>query len=385
MPSSMWPWSGEERPANPHPLSKDAIRGGLFRDEYFWRNHQTWLAEVGYMLRPRYRMDWQPSWFETKKSILDCEDGLSTLSTIIMDAIRISDGRIVALKQVDRSRYPDEEDIARAFAMPSTLANDTRNHTAPIYDILQSPLNENVAFLVMPYLLRIDRVKFATVGEVVECWRQLFEGLQFMHQHHLAHCDIKFNNVMMDTVPLLSEIPHPTYWHSDKSYDFKRSIKTRTRTSYPPRYYYIDFGLSYELSPEEPSPRLRVALGGDKSAPEYKNRDAPLDPYKLDIYCLGNLIREHFINVRSRCFTFMKPLVEDMVQVEPANRPNMDDAFTRFESLRASLPQGVLRSRVVYDDEFGIPRLYRACRHVVRTLFWMATGTPALPSPPSSR
>ena len=64
----------------------------------------------------------------------------------------------------------------------------------------------------------------------------------------------------------------------------------------PLKYYFIDFGLSHRFSPKEPSPRLRVAMGGDKTVPEYKDPHAPLDPYKLDIYCLGNLFRGHFIN-----------------------------------------------------------------------------------------
>ena len=37
---------------------------GLLSHEMFWRDHQVWLAEQGYMLRPRYRPGWQPSWEE---------------------------------------------------------------------------------------------------------------------------------------------------------------------------------------------------------------------------------------------------------------------------------------------------------------------------------
>ena len=92
-----------------------------------------------------------------------------------MDATRISDGRIIALKQVDRCKYPDEEEIVRRFAMSSNVASDARNHTVPVYDILQSALDEKIVFLVMPYLLRNNTVKFATVGEAMECFRQLLE------------------------------------------------------------------------------------------------------------------------------------------------------------------------------------------------------------------
>jgi hypothetical protein len=34
----------------------------LTPEEEFWRDHQRWLQDCGYMLRPRYMPDWQPSW-----------------------------------------------------------------------------------------------------------------------------------------------------------------------------------------------------------------------------------------------------------------------------------------------------------------------------------
>lgn len=47
----------------------------LFPDELFWRDHQVWLEEKGYMLRPRYRPDWVPSWKDIYDSDM-CEDGV---------------------------------------------------------------------------------------------------------------------------------------------------------------------------------------------------------------------------------------------------------------------------------------------------------------------
>ena len=61
----------------PHPLDATVFPGGLFRDEHFWRDHQPWLAESGYMLRPRYRHNWEPSWLKSKKKATFCEDGQS--------------------------------------------------------------------------------------------------------------------------------------------------------------------------------------------------------------------------------------------------------------------------------------------------------------------
>lgn len=105
-------------------------------------------------------------------------------------------------------------------------------------------------------------------------------------------------NVMMDPVPLFSEQPHPIDLR--RSYDFKRKTRRYTRTGHPTTYYYIDFGLSYRFSRQDgANPLVPVAFGGDKSVPEYKDPSTPKDPYKIDVYCLGNLIREDIMGVSS--------------------------------------------------------------------------------------
>ena len=104
-------------------------------------------------------------------------------------------------------------------------------------------------------------------------------------------------NVMVYPIPLYSELPH--FVKKGKSYDFKRRISRFTRTERPVKYYYIDFGLSYKFSSEKDN-LVRVAFGGDKSVPEYKDAKTPKDPYKIDVYCLGNLIKKDMIEVSSR-------------------------------------------------------------------------------------
>ncbi len=91
-----------------------------------------------------------------------------------MDATRITDGRIVSIKMVEKSKHPYEEEIIRHLNREQIIS-DPSNHTVPLLEILQSPLDPNVIFIVMPYLLRIYTVKFATVGEAVECLHQLFK------------------------------------------------------------------------------------------------------------------------------------------------------------------------------------------------------------------
>ena len=51
--------------------------GKLHSNEHFWRDHQPWLQESGYLLRPRYHPDWVASWIRDKnKDPLRCEDAI---------------------------------------------------------------------------------------------------------------------------------------------------------------------------------------------------------------------------------------------------------------------------------------------------------------------
>jgi hypothetical protein len=49
--------------------------GQLGEMETWWVERQKALELAGYMLRPRYRPDWKPSWIGTNKNFLGCEDG----------------------------------------------------------------------------------------------------------------------------------------------------------------------------------------------------------------------------------------------------------------------------------------------------------------------
>ncbi|TFY60097.1 hypothetical protein EVJ58_g5362 [Rhodofomes roseus] len=210
----------------------DRVRGGLRPHELFWRDRQVWLEKHGYMLRPRYKPDWKPSWVGTKKLIHRCEDSEAII------------------------------------------------------------------------------------------------GLQFMLLHHVAHRDISILNVMMDGAPM-----YPDMWHPSVSIlkrDYSGLAKHYTRTERPPKYYYIDFGLSRKYDPDDGPPREMPIFGGDKSVPEFQDEDydKPANPFHTDIYYLGSFIREGFLE-KYRNMEFIRPLVNDMVQEDPEKRPTIEEAASR--------------------------------------------------------
>jgi hypothetical protein len=51
--------------------------GGIDENERWWVERQEALEQAGYMLRPRFRAGWQPSWTGTNKLFIYFEDGQS--------------------------------------------------------------------------------------------------------------------------------------------------------------------------------------------------------------------------------------------------------------------------------------------------------------------
>ncbi|KAJ7174752.1 hypothetical protein C8R46DRAFT_93550 [Mycena filopes] len=182
------------------PSTPPEAAGVLDPHEIFWRNLQPWLQQSGYSLRPRYGRDWIPSWKIPGSGAiyLVSEDSWGIMRAQIMDAVRDSDGLRVVLKRVSKSKHPWEEGIHGFLSSPaSELWGDPMNHCAPLLDVLQPPHDPDWQILVINLLRKYDSPPFDTVGEAVDFFQQIFEGLQFMHKNLVAHRDCSSNNIMM--------------------------------------------------------------------------------------------------------------------------------------------------------------------------------------------
>jgi hypothetical protein len=191
--------------------------------EHIWLGLQPWLKSCGYTLRDRYQPGWTASWLKpgVEKDWPDCEDSLvpdvcgvfratwllTELASVflqfshLLDATR-EDGSLVMLKRIKISQHPHEVEIGRLFSS-EPLSSNLKNCCVPFYDVLRIPDDDDGAILVMPLLYEVEYPPFQTVGEVVEFFRQIFEvtiglcsmsmiylflqGLQLMHQNHIAH------------------------------------------------------------------------------------------------------------------------------------------------------------------------------------------------------
>jgi hypothetical protein len=190
-------------PVDPTKLA--IIDGHLSKEEVYWRDHQKWLLECGYRLRPRYDPNWIPSWKRTGKFMLLCEDSQELVvrrcglhkSMIshhfqfgqIIDAVRIQDGMSVALKNISKSVHPYETNIGKMFSA-EPLVSDPRNRCVPILGALQPPDDDDITILVMPLLHAYDEPSFDTVGEVIDFFEQIFK----VSSLSLGHSNVNLND-----------------------------------------------------------------------------------------------------------------------------------------------------------------------------------------------
>ena len=82
-----------------------------------------------------------------------------------------------------------------------------------------------------------------------------------------------------------------------KSKDFRRNVKMYSRTRRPSRYLLIDFGHSRIYDPANGPPLDEPLSGGDKSAPEHQDGKTLCNPFPTDVYYIGNLVREDYMEV----------------------------------------------------------------------------------------
>lgn len=113
-------------------------------------------------------------------------------------------------------------------------------------------------------------------------------------------------NTMIDPKPLFPKMYHPVA--NRRNRNFKGKAKYHTRTARPAKYFLIDFGLSRKYTGDDCPMEIPI-LGGDKTVPEFQGEGEyqPHDPFPTDIYYLGNMIREDFLQVR----VFLSPSYPD--------------------------------------------------------------------------
>ncbi|EKM49866.1 uncharacterized protein PHACADRAFT_265616 [Phanerochaete carnosa HHB-10118-sp] len=136
-------------------------------------------------------------------------------------------------------------------------------------------------------------------------------------------------------------LPVPN-WSSDAPH-YSRASAPR-----PVRYYFTDFGLSTHLAPG--APRLVTGgLGAKRDVPELSDT-IPYDPFKLDIFVLGNVFKSQIHDKYFRV-EVLGPLIAAMMQRSPAARPTAQEALQRWRHIRTRVSVIQRASRLRGRDE----------------------------------
>ncbi|KAI9001450.1 kinase-like domain-containing protein [Trametes punicea] len=312
--------------------SDKSIEGDVFAilspEEEAWRDRQEFLETQGYMLRPRFRADWTPSWRgKPLGAVFHAEDGWRLpFRPGVIDATRISDGRLVYLKRV---RSDSHELQIHSYLTSIKMRCDPRNHCVPLLDVVQDPLDADESIIVMPFLRYIDSPPFETVDDVLEFLYTILEGLVFIHYEGVAHRHCTYKNIMMDASALFPKSFHPLVQTALP--DGMTPAPVLSRAAAPVQYYFTDFGDSARFT--SGGPRLVVGSDGLDEGPPELSKTVPYDPFKLDIFLIGNLIRRKF-HERYSNLSMLEPLMNQMVHLDPTQRPTAAEAFRQLKYIR---------------------------------------------------
>jgi hypothetical protein len=195
-----------------------------------------------------------------------------------MDATRLSDGKYVTLKRINKSVHPHEVNIGLYFSS-GPLISHAANYCVPICEVITLPDDADIVILVMPLLRAFADPYFDTFGEAIDCFHQLFEVSSFhtaTSSIEISFCnrDCMNRNIVINPHKIYPESFHPMKTMFKR--DFNGFARHFTRTQRPPKYYFIDCGLSRKYDPSETNPREIPILGGDKEIPEFKTQTSPV-------------------------------------------------------------------------------------------------------------
>lgn len=167
---------------------------------------------------------------------------------------------------------------------------------------------------------------------------------------------------------------HPQLMHL-LPHAFERApFVTRLATRPPVKYYYIDFGLSTKFEPEEATRLVLGRDGRDQDVPELSDT-IPYDPFKVDVFIVGNVLRTLFYGVSNVCSTispiltvqrqpysnlqFLMPLIELMTQNAPRSRLSSQRALEEWQKIRKRIWFTQRARRVRPREEDGTEAFFR--------------------------
>lgn len=319
--------------------------GERSKAEMRWVGIEPFLKSKGYLLPPRYQPDWQPSWQGPNGIPYEyAVDSFPLVHPNVIEGKRASDDKGVIIKST--SIHTEE---AKKAALLAAIV-DPCNHCVPVWDVFDFPGESECVVLVMPLLHNMWTPAFHCRAEVFEALRQFLEGLAFMHREKYAHRDAAMINMTMD----VSDLIPGGFSLASQHFPFLLNLYStdpRNRCEVGSlRYYFIDFETTTHCPEGIEKARVTGTYGSDHSMPEI-SEVVPYNPFKLDIYTLGNAFlkeMKHYLGMED-----LEPFLLKMTAPDPDERPTAAGALEELNALIAELGPASLRRRT-YKPSFGL-------------------------------
>src|SRR6266850_6118093 len=177
------------------------------------------------------------------------------------------------------------------------------NHTIPLLDVIDLSIGKTI--ITLPQKSPLDEVlQFRDrPDDVVSLCLQFIEGVAFLHQHKVAHCDLKPGNVVVDTI--------------SESETF-------------PRLFIIDFDLAQSVESEE---TMTEGWCGTPPwiAPELGSEDGPIQRYSpilADRWACGQMVKhfaKYFPTYEGARKTMLLAFAQRLLDVNPRARPELNE------------------------------------------------------------
>ncbi|KAF9022801.1 hypothetical protein BDZ89DRAFT_1115348 [Hymenopellis radicata] len=258
------------------------------------------------------------------------------MKTNVLDAIRTDDGFAVALKRV--SLATPELSMLRFLSWhPDTQSH--LNHTATLLHVLPVPDDPEVVIAVMPKLRDFATPTFHCRREVLECLRQIIEGVGFMHSLNICHGDACTFNFMMDATEVCPRGFHFAYPQSiDGTAD---DLVSTPRCQCQVQYYIIDFETSQQFIGHRDDALRQIfdTRCQIRKAPELSeekvNSEVPYNPFRLDVYNIGATF-EKICDDYHEQLDDLRPFLDRLTAKEPSQRVMLEDAMIELLAFIAS-------------------------------------------------
>lgn len=106
--------------------------------------------------------------------------------------------------------------------------------------------------------------------------------------------DATYKNLMMDANAMFPQGFHPVETTELPSAEGPAPFLPRLLTAV--KYYFVDFGISVRIPRDADQKRVLGIDGLDREVPELSST-VPYDPFKVDIFIIGNVFRSRFLAV----------------------------------------------------------------------------------------